>query len=80
MVPENPPLGVGPHWYVYPQRIIDLLEAASRYAKYSLSHTATRTVAEDYRMISQWAKEIERLSDLMVELEERKCKTKSGLT
>ena len=69
MANEKPPLGVGPHWYVYPRRIINLLEAALRYADFSLRHTSTRAVAEDYRMISQWAIEIARLADLMVELE-----------
>lgn len=79
MANEKPPIGVAPHWYFYPQRIIELLEAALRYADFSQHHTATRAVVKDYRMISQWAKEISRLADLMVELEEKQAwQMKSG--
>lgn len=70
MANEKPPLGVAPHWFVYPKRIIDLSEAITRYADYSYKHTSTRHTKEDYVMIYQWAWEIARLAEIMANMEE----------
>lgn len=67
---EKPPLGVGPHWFVYPNRIADLSGAILRYVKYGTENHAIRNTKEDYKMIAQWATEISALAKLMCELEE----------
>lgn len=66
---EKPPLGVGPHWFVYPKRIQDLAEAILRLIKYCIQFHGSRRTKEDYKKIAQWATEIARLAELVAELE-----------
>ena len=67
---EKPPLGVSPHWFVYPRRIQDLAEAVVRTVQYCISNTATKKTKGYYKMIAQWATEIARLAELLAEVEE----------
>ena len=67
---EKPPLGVSPWWFVYPKRVIELSEAISRYTEYSLKHTLTRKTKEDYKLIHQWATEIEKMAETIIHMQE----------
>ena len=66
---EKPPIGVAPHWFVYPNRIADLSGAILRYTKFGVENHTIRNTKEDYKMIAQWASEISTLAKLMCELE-----------
>lgn len=66
----KPPLGVSPYWYVYQKRIAELHEAIGRYVEYVSTRKAFGTASE-YKLIAKWARELEVLSLLIAELEER---------
>ena len=72
MANEKPPLGVSPHWIVYPKRIIDLSEAITRCTEFAYKHTSTRHAKEDYQTIHQWAVEIAGLAEIMIDIEDVK--------
>ncbi|MDO5545186.1 MAG: hypothetical protein Q4F81_05110 [Eubacteriales bacterium] len=67
---EKPPLGVPPHWFVYPKRIESLADAILQWVRYSIKYHGTRRTKEDYKLISNWAMEIAWLAELMAELED----------
>lgn len=66
----KPPLGVSPYWFVYQKRITDLYEAMGRYIEHISSNNHLSTVNE-YKLIANWAREIEILASLVAQLEER---------
>lgn len=66
---EKPPLGVSPHWFVYPKRIIEISEAITRTTEFAYKYTATRNSKESYKVIRQWAIEIAGLAEIMVDVE-----------
>lgn len=66
----KPPIGVAPHWYFYRRRIEALNEAIGRYLSYIAEKHCTMDTRDSYLLISRWAKEIEELSLLIVNLEE----------
>ena len=68
---DKPPLGVKPHWIAYRDRIDELNQAISRYLQQIPTLQNITVKCAYYRQISQWAKEIEQLSKLEAELEER---------
>lgn len=67
---EKPPIGVSPWWFVYPNRVVELSEAISRYAKFSSEHRAIRSTTADYKKIYQWAMEIAEVAKTMVAMGE----------
>ena len=69
MEQAKPPLGVSPHWFVYMKRIKDLNEAIGRFVEYADQHRHTIDAKEYYKVIAQWAKEIEALALLEANLE-----------
>lgn len=72
MANEKPPIGVSPWWFIYPKRVIELSEAISRYAEFSLKHTLVRKTKEDYKAIRQWAMEIEKIAETMILMSEER--------
>lgn len=68
-VKEKPPIGVSPHWYVYPKRMLELVEAIERRIDFAVENRNTRDVEHDYRMIAKWATEIANLAELEAEME-----------
>ena len=64
----KPPLGVGPHWFVYKNRIEELNEAIARFLEYINKHQHAITVGRYYEAIEGWAKEIEHLARLEADL------------
>ena len=67
---EKPPLGVGPHWFVYPKRIENLAEAILRSIKYCIQNHSIKKTKEYYKKMAQWATEIAWLAELVAELED----------
>lgn len=67
----KPPLGASPHWFVYRQRIKELNEAIGRHIEYIDQHQHIERISAYYGAIAQWAKEIEVLALLEVELEKK---------
>lgn len=67
---EKPPLGVAPHWLLYPKRIENLAEAILQFVKYCIQHHSVKKTKEDYKKIAQWATEIACLAELVAELED----------
>lgn len=64
----KPPIGVGPHWFVYRKRIEELNEAIGRYLEHiEKNHHAIYT-KQAYECIAEWAKEIEVLALLEADL------------
>lgn len=70
MANEKPPLGVNPWWFVYPERVIELSEAITRYAEFSAKRTLIRNTTADYKLIYQWAMEIEKIAETMIAIGE----------
>lgn len=64
----KPPLGVGPHWFVYRQRIEELNKAIARYLEYIEKNQHTKDLKQEYVLIATWAKEIQQLALLEADL------------
>lgn len=63
---QRPPIGVAPWWFHYPKRVVELSEAITRYAEFSAKRTLIRNTAADYKLMRQWAVEIEKISEAMI--------------
>ena len=68
---SKPPLGVSPHWFVYVKRITELYEAIGRYIAHIEQNRHIENHTQHYKVIAQWAKEIEVLSLLLAEIEKK---------
>lgn len=64
----KPPVGVSPHWYVHNRRIAELSEAIKRYAEFTHCRTTHKDSINDYKVICKWAKEIEKLANMQIEI------------
>lgn len=65
---DKPPIGVGPHWYVYRARMKELSDAIGRYLDFIEKHSLCKEVISEYEAIESWASEIVALSRLEVEI------------
>ena len=63
-----------PNWYVYSQRIYDLNEAINESIIKIKNSASTESHIEDYKLISQWAREITALAELEANIEFNKNK------
>ena len=70
----KPPLGVAPHWFTHPKRIMELHEAIGRFIEHIAATKNIEQHSEYYKVMAQWAREIEVLALLEAELEERERK------
>ena len=67
----KPPIGVPPHWLVYRKRMEELNDAIGRYLNHIKSIHNISYTKQCFELIAQWAKELERLATLEIELERR---------
>lgn len=72
----KPPLGVSPHWFYHPKRIIELNEAIGRFLEHIEMNKHTERHDQHYRAIAMWAREMECLALLEAELEKREREEK----
>ena len=70
-MPNKPPLGVSPHWFVYQQRMEELNDAIGRYLNHIKVNHSIENQFLHYGVIAKWAKEIETLALLEAELEKK---------
>ena len=69
----KPPIGVSPYWYVYPKRILELVEAIERRVDFAIENCTIRDVTQDYRLIAKWATELAKLAEFEAEMECDEC-------
>jgi hypothetical protein len=67
----KPPLGVSPHWFAYPMRIKELHEAIGRFIEHIEKNRHIEDHSQHWKVIAQWASEMEMLALLEAELTER---------
>lgn len=65
----KPPIGVAPHWFIYRNRMQELTEAIARQMEHIQDNHDLQSLARHYTIIAQWAKELEALARLEIELE-----------
>ena len=65
----KPPIGVSPHWFVHHKRMEELNDAIGRYLAHIKSIHHMGYTKQCFEVIAQWAKELERLATLEMELE-----------
>lgn len=70
----KPPVGVSPHWFVYPKRMKELHEAIGRYLEHIEQHRHIENHELYYKAVASWAREIETLALLEAECEKRERK------
>ncbi len=72
---QQPPIGVAPHWFVYPKRMKELCEACLRYIVYLQESKSTDKTIDSpicyYEKIVEWCDEIKALCKIEIEKEKK---------
>lgn len=66
---NKPPLGVSPHWFVFPERMGELNQAIERFLQYAREHRSAECTAQKYDCIALWAEELKALASLEAKLQ-----------
>lgn len=72
---SKPPLGVSPHWFVYHKRMTELCDTIARYLAYIGTSQNITNHEQYYKAIAMWAKEIEQLALLEVQIKKMEKKS-----
>ena len=67
----KPPLGVSPHWFIYPKRMTELNEAIGRFLAHIEQNRFCEKHMQHFEAIAEWADEIKNLALLEAELEKK---------